>query len=126
MTMKCLYAIPEQQAAEASALCKKYAAALEALSSDAVALADDLRSFAESLGAPALKVDEEDWRVAQHGLEAQGESALSGDIYWPNDTARRAQVALSAATGSESPAWALASWLDTQVRRDRAVVLLTC
>jgi hypothetical protein len=124
--MKCLYAIPAQSAAEALARCATYAAALETLSSNVVALADDLRSFSESLGTPALKIDDEDWEAAQQRLEARGESTLAGDIFWPTDAARRAQVALEAASDSTSATLALASWLAGQVGRDRAVVLLTC
>lgn len=123
--MKCLYAIPTQSVSEARTLCETYSAALESLSSNVVALSDDLRAFAESLGAPSLKVDDQDWEAAQQCLEASGQSALIGEIFWPKDAAYRAQVALEAAGNSPSPARTLASWLATQVQRDRAVVLLT-
>jgi hypothetical protein len=125
MTMKCLYAIPEQHAAEARSLCEKYDASLKALSSNALVLAGDLRAFAESLGAPALKVDDEDWAAAHKQLEVHGESALCGEIFWANDAARRAHIALGGITDSALSV-ALAGWLATQVKRNRAVVLLTC
>lgn len=125
MTMKCLYAIPAESAREAHALCETYSASLVALSSNTVALADDLRAFAESTGAAVLKVDDEDWGVAQQGLAGHGAGALAGDLYWSNEAARRAQSALEGASDATSSARALASWLANQVRRDRAVVLLT-
>jgi len=122
--MKCLYAIPAESAREAHALCETYSASLEALSSNTVALADDLRAFAESTGASVLKLDDEDWVVAQQGLEAHGEGDLAGDIYWSWEAARRAQSALDAASDSISAARLPANWLANQVRRDRFVVLL--
>lgn len=120
--MKCLYAISAESAREAHALCEAYGASLEALSSNTVALADDLRAFAESTGAAVLKLDDEDWVVAQQGLEGHGAGALAGHLYWSKDSARRAQEALDGSSDATSSARALASWLANQVRRDRAVV----
>jgi hypothetical protein len=93
--MKCLYAIPAESAREAHALCETCSAALEALSSNTVALADDLRAFSEAIGAAVLKLDDEDWVASQQWLEARGEGVLAGEIFWPNDAARRAQSALA-------------------------------
>lgn len=124
MTMKCLYAIAPESAHEAHALCENYSASLKELSSNAVALAGDLRAFAESTGAAVLKLDDEDWVVARQVLEGRGAGALAGDLYWSKDAARRAQEALDGASDVTSSARAFASWLANQVRRDRAVVLL--
>ena len=122
--MKCLYAIPADNTREAEALCETYSASLEALSTNTVALADDLRAFAESAGAAVLKLDDEDWLVAQQELKAHGGGALAGDIYWSREAARRVLSALNGASDSTTAARALASWLTNQVPRDRAVVLL--
>lgn len=125
--MKCLYAIPHESAREAHEICENYSASLKELSSNTVALADDLRAFAESTGAAVLKLDDEDWVVARQGLEGRGAGALAGDLYWSKDAARRAHEALDGASDASdvtTSARALASWLANQVRRDRAVVLL--
>lgn len=124
MTMKCLYAISPESAREAHAICENYSASLKELSSNAVALADDVRAFAESTGAAVLKLDDEDWVVVRQWLEVNGAGALAGDLYWSKDAARRAQASLDGASDANSSARALASWLASQIRRDRAVVLL--
>lgn len=125
MTMKCLYAIPDESAREAQALCETYSESLESLSSNTVALADDLRAFAESTGAAVLKLDDEDWMVARQSLEGHGAGAIAGDLYWSNDAARRVQTMLDGGSDATSSTRTLASWLANQVRRDRAMVLLT-
>ncbi len=126
MTMKCIYAIPTDQVDEAHALCNEYESALESLAPNSIALSDNLRIFVESLGAPILKLDDEDWLVVRKELETHRARGLVGDIFWPNKAVRRAQNALKTTTDTMSPSVALASWLTSQAKKNRAAVLLTC
>jgi hypothetical protein len=122
--MKCLYAVPSESAGEARLLSAAYAESLESLSSKAVMLSDDLRTFAESSAAATLKLDDEDWEVAGQQLERSGAGALVGELYWSSDAVLRAREVLDGTSDTSSSARELAEWLASQVRRDRVVVLL--
>lgn len=120
--MKCIYAIHLDASESAKELAEQYTQALARLSDDVIVLGDDLRAFAETRGAAALKLDDDDWAAAINALSAAGDCVILGEIFWS------AHAAFELLGGDKNGAVEdnlFALWLEGQVRRRRSFLLLS-
>ena len=122
--MKCIYAIPSEASEDARELASQYAASLRNLTHDAPQLADKLEAFAETTASAILKLDDDDWSMAQSTiLSSPEDQVLAGLLYWTLADAERVRKGLdqSAVEGAQR---CVASWLSLQTGRERSFVLL--
>jgi len=122
--MKCIYAIPSDASEVAREFSSQFAASLRNLSPDAPQLADKLEAFAETNASAVLKLDDDDWSMAQSTILASlDDHALAGLLYWSLADAERVRKVLdqSAVEGAQR---SVASWLSLQTGRERSFVLL--
>lgn len=123
MTMKCVYAIPDDASATAQRLAGRYAEALANLSEDVISLGDDLRAFAEMHGVAVLKLNENDWATITETLGLSSDRDLAGELFWAPRDAQRVQIAID--EGAYRPErQTLSAWLKNQVDRERSILLL--
>lgn len=121
--MKCIYAIPPNDSEAAKTLAERYTQALTKLSDDVIVLGDELRAFAEMHGAAVLKLDDDDWASATEGLSLPGDRDLTGELFWSSADAQRFQHALDG-SADRTARRTVSAWLDTQVGRDRSILLV--